>query len=256
MEANEQNWYVNIDGTVHEVSGPTVDEWIWNGTVLAHHPISRKGDRWLDTGKTVQFAHHFKNPPDSESAILQNRFSTRIEDESVPAPAGLKIALGSGAAISLALLIGYFWAFHIIPPPGEDTFVIAHEVRGLEANYYAERNILEDKRHQLLAVPALKKAAEIPELKIKGAYEVGFKKAPAVWSDSEDAANKQELKDIEAKLLDMDVKYTSERKHTISLLQKADSRSRFYRSFVLIFLVLGGLNLFLFTVLSGRKPSK
>lgn len=254
MEANEQNWYVNIDGTIHEVSGNTVDQWIWDGTVLAHHPVSKKGVSWMDVGKTVQFAHHFKNArQDNESAVLQNQHTTRVRDEDVPTPVGLKISLGSAAAVVVALLAGYFWAFHIIPPPGEDAFKSTHEVRGLEADYYAARNILEDKRHQLLAAPALKKAADAPELRIRGAHEIGFRKAPAVWSDAEAAGNREELKDIEAKLLDMDVKYTGERKQTVSLLQKADARSRFYRSFVLCFLILGGFNLFVFTVLSGKK---
>lgn len=257
METSENNWYVNIEGTVHEVSGKTVDQWIWDGTILAHHPVSKKGVSWMDAGKTVQFAHHFKNArPDSETAVLQNRHVTRVSDEDVPAPVGLKISLGSAAAIAVALIAGYFWAFHIIPPPGEDDFKNAHEVRGLEADYYAARNILEDKRHHLLAAPAVKKAADAPELRIKGAHEIGFRKAALVSSEAQLVANREELKDIEANLLDMDVKYTGERQQTISRLQKADSRSRFYRSFVLCFLILGGLNLFIFTVVSGKKPGK
>lgn len=255
METSKKNWYVNIDGTVHEVSGETVDKWIWDGTVLAHHPVSRKGGNWIDAGKTAQFARQFKKAPqDNENALLSSRISNRIEDNDAPSPVGLKISLGSAVAVAVALLAGYLWAFHLIPPPAEDAFKNNHEIRGLEADYYAERNILEDKRHSLLAVPILKKAADAPELKIRGAQEVGFRKSSVGLSDARAEFDKEELKEIENKLLDMDVRYTGERKQTVARLQTADSRSRFYRSFVLCFLILGGLNLFIFTVISGKKP--
>ena len=127
MDTIERNWYVNIDGTVHEASGETVDKWIWDGTLLSHHTLSRGGRRWLEAGRVPQFSAHFSAPPDASTepaevgpGMAEARsaaYPQALSGDDMPTPLGLKISMGSAIALAVALVAGYLWAFQMTSPP-------------------------------------------------------------------------------------------------------------------------------------------
>jgi hypothetical protein len=293
METLEKNWYVNIDGTVHEASGETVDKWIWDGTILSHHTISRGGQRWLEAGRVPQFSSLFAaavdgsaGPAEIGPGMAEARsaaYPRAFSGDDPPTPLGLKISMGSAIALAVALLAGYLWAFQISSPPDRASLAESPEMRALQVKYDMEKKRIEDiqiaqKAKQQL--PDDLKGNELNSIKINcerlaprdddstGIHgechdqAENFRQAQAVYFDKFMAAAPQKVRfDLNGQVITsvakgfetLDLKLEADQKQTVIDLQKADTRSRFYRTFVLLFLGLAGLNIARLTLFSSKN---
>ena len=65
--------------------------------------------------------------------------------------------------------------------------------------------------------------------------------------------NGQVITSVDKSFETLDLQLEADQKQTIADLQKADVRSRFYRTFVLLFLGLAGLNMVRLTLFSPKK---
>lgn len=299
MEIPEKNWYVNIDGTIHEASGETVDKWIWDGTILSHHTVSRGGLRWLEAGKVPQFARHFASPADpsedtgeigpgpaeARTAVYQEQILT---GDDLPTPLGLKISMGSAIALAAALLLGYLWAFQLTSPPSRASLTESPEMRALQTRYDTEKKRLEDiQLSQKVFLEPLLQQQTAPKLtyrperglncdvtsegynggtgrynKCNEPYEQSLETAKALVKKVQEAKQRKEfdmngqvITSIDKSMETLDLKLEADQKQTVIDLQKADTRSRFYRTFVLLFLALAGLNIVRLTLFPLKKDS-
>lgn len=294
MEIPEKNWYVNIDGTIHEASGETVDKWIWDGTILSHHTLSRGGLRWLEAGKVPQFAGHFAAPADTSTDTAEigpgpaearsAAYSQAPSGDDLATPLGLKISMGSAIALAVALLFGYFWAFQLTSPPDRASLVESPAMRALQTRYDSEKKRLEDIQISLKAETeqaSLKlvdrnsiklscerlgpgdsestgihsECAELAD-SVRQAQEASLKKLKAsIPTKVQFDMNGQVVTNVEKSMETLDLKLEADQKQTVIDLQKADARSRFYRTFVLLFLALAGLNIVRLTLFPLKKDS-
>ena len=294
METLEKHWYVNIDGTIHEASGETVDKWIWDGTILSHHTLSRGGQRWLEAGRVPQFSSLFAGavngsavPAEIGPGMAEARsaaYPQTLSGDDLPTPLGLKISMGSAIALAVALLAGYLWAFQISSPPDRASLTEAPEMRALQVKYDMEKKRIED-----IQISLKTQESGAPKLadrnSIKQSCErlgPGDSESTGIHSKCADQADSvlQAQKDQEASLkklkasmpqkvrFDMngqivtnvdksfetlDLQLEADQKQTVTDLQKADTRSRFYRTFVLLFLGLAGLNIARLTLFSSKN---
>jgi hypothetical protein len=273
METLEKNWYVNIDGAIHEASGETVDKWIWDGTILSHHTLSRGGQRWLEAARVPQFSSHFAAPVDaSEDAaeigpgMAEARsaaYPQSFSGDGLPTPIGLKISMGSAIALAVALLAGYLWAFQITSPPDRVSLTESPEMRALQVKYDAEKKRIEDIQISLKAnaeptpgqrLTNHREAGGVMQDKWRAAQEASLKKiktadpAPIRFD-----MNGQVITSVDKSFETLDLKLEADQKQTVADLQKTDTRSRFYRTFVLLFLGLAGLNLIRLTLFSSKN---
>ena len=65
--------------------------------------------------------------------------------------------------------------------------------------------------------------------------------------------NGQVITSVDKSFETLDLKLEADQKQTVTDLQKADTRSRFYRTFVLLFLGLAGLNIVRLTLFSSKN---
>lgn len=295
METPDKNWYVNIDGTIHEASRETVDQWIWDGTILSHHTVSRGGLRWLEAGRAPQFAQHFSTRAESSlnDAELGPAFvGPGPADRQPPLPdddpgnqLGLKISMGSAIALAVALLAGYLWAFQISSPPSRASLMDSPGIRALQQKYDIEKKRIEDIQ---LSQKAEAESAPAPRLTHSPASGLncdptsdGYNGGPGrynkcaenyeKWREDQEASvkkvkaavqqkigfdmNGQIITNIDKSFETLDLKLEADQKQTIVDLQKADTRSRFYRTFVLLFLGLAGLNIVRLTLFPLKRDS-
>lgn len=290
MEQIERNWYVNIDGTIHEASAETIDQWIWNGTILSHHTLSRGGQRWLEARKVPQFSAHFSAPADASTEVGPGMAEARsaaypqaLSGDDLPTPLGLKISMGSAIALAVALIAGYLWAFQITSPPDRASLTESPEMRALQVKYDMEKKRIEDVQ---IALKAETESAAAPRLADRNALKAGCERRGsgdsestgihsecAEQADSIRQAQEASLKKLKASIspkvqFDMngkvitnvdksfetlDLQLEADQKQTVTDLQKADARSRFYRTFVLLFLGLAGLNIVRLTLFSAKS---
>jgi hypothetical protein len=269
METLEKNWYVNIDGTIHEASGETVDKWIWDGTLLSHHTISRGGQRWLEAARVPQFSRLFAAPIDAAEigpGMPEAHSPTdpqTLSGEDLPTPLGVKISMGSAIALAVALVAGYFWAFQITSPPERAAFTESPEMRALQIKYDMEKKRIEDIQISLKANAGPAPAQELsnrpqadPQMqdKWRAAQEASLKKVKTADRDPlRFDMNGQAITSVDKSFETLDLKLEADQKQTVTDLQKADTRSRFYRTFVLLFLALAGLNIVRITLFSGKN---
>ena len=271
METLEKNWYVNIDGTILEASGETVDKWIWDGTILSHHTLSRGGQRWLEAARVPQFSSHFTAPVDaSEDAVeigpgmaeaRSAAYPQTLSGDDLPTPLGLKISMGSAIALAIALLAGYLWAFQITSPPDRASLTESPEMRALQVKYDTEKKRVEDIQISLKtnAEPTpgqrltnRQEADPGMQDKWRAAQEASLKKIKTADPIRFDM-NGQVITSVDKSFETLDLKLEADQKQTVTDLQKADTRSRFYRTFVLLFLGLAGLNLVRVTLFSSKN---
>lgn len=275
METLEKNWYVNIDGTIHEASGETVDKWIWDGTILSHHTLSRGGQRWREAGRVPQFASHFVIPVDAPTGpaeivpgVAEARSAPSpqtLSGEDLPTPLGLKISMGSAIALAVALIAGYLWAFQLTSPPERASLTESPEMRALQVKYDMEKKRIEDIQISLKAnaepTPGQRLTAR-PEAdpqmqdKWRAAQEASLKKIRTADRDPiRFDMNGQVITSADKSYETLDLKLEADQKQTVTDLQKADTRSRFYRTFVLLFLGLAGLNIVRLTLFRTKNNS-
>lgn len=273
METLEKNWYVNIDGTIHEASGETVDKWIWDGTILSHHTLSRGGQRWLEAGRVPQFCSHFTAPVDASADPAEigpgmAEARSAAYPQTLPAdgprpPLALKISMGSAIALAVALLAGYLWAFQISSLPDRASLTESPEMRALQIKYDMEKKRIEDIQISLKA-----DAEPTPGQRLTNRSEAGAGMQDK-WREAEEASlkkirtadrnpirfdmNGQVITSADKSFETLDLKLEADQKQTVIDLQKADTRSRFYRTFVLLFLGLAGLNIVRLTLFSSKN---
>ena len=293
METLEKNWYVNIDGTIHEASGETVDKWIWDGTILSHHTLSRGGQRWLEAGRVPQFSSLFAAAVDGSAAPAEigpgmaearsAAYPQTFSGDDPPTPLGLKISMGSAIALAVALVAGYLWAFQISSPPDRASLTEAPEMRALQVKYDMEKKRIED-----IQIAQKEKQQKPDDLKVNELNKIkldcqrlaprdrdstgihgecadqaeNFRQAQAVYLEKLKAAvpqkvqfdmNGQVITSVDKGFETLDLKLEADQKQTVTDLQKADTRSRFYRTFVLLFLGLAGLNIIRLTFFSSKN---
>jgi hypothetical protein len=293
METLEKNWYVNIDGTIHEASGETVDKWIWDGTILSHHTLSRGGQRWLEARRVPQFSSLFVAAVDGPSgpaeigsgmaAARSTAYPQTLSGDDLPTPLGLKISMGSAIALAVALLAGYLWAFQISSPPDRASLTESPEMRALQVKYDMEKKRIEDIQIAQKAkqkTPDDLKLNEFNRIKINcerlaprdrdntgihgecADQAENFRQAQAAYLEKFRAAvphkvqfdlNGQVITSVDKGFETLDLKLEADQKQTVIDLQKADTRSRFYRTFVLLFLGLAGLNIVRLTLFSSKN---
>lgn len=287
METPNRNWYVEIGETVYEAATETIDQWIWNGTVLSQHRVSRGGQRWIEAGKAPQFARHFSSPQQVNELFASEGIGfrratpgaespsalTQGPGEAITQPFGVKLLAGSAIALVIALIGGYLWAYHLSSPKDLSVINNSPEMLALQGRYDTEKTRLEGLRASLMAPPKPKPASpatwngpEFDEHLIdcdrvpSGKYD---RKMPWGCSDESKAENRvktaQKIKvtppserpgvvpamltDTNDQLTNIDVKFETDKKTVIAEARSADSRSKFYQAFVLMFLGLAGLNL-------------
>jgi hypothetical protein len=293
METIERIWYVNIDGTIHEASAETVDKWIWDGTILSHHTVSRGGRRWLEAGRVPQFASHFSTGAGDFSVLGEigpglsgarpAAYPQKLTGDDLPAPLGLKISMGAAIALAVALLAGYFWAFQLSSPPDRASLMEAPEMKALQTKYDTEKKRLEDiqiAQKETQVRPGAQKLSDLNRIKVgcerlaprdsdstgihgecadqaenfRQAQEASLKKMEAsVQQKVQFDMNGKIITNVDKSLETLDLKLEADQKQTITDLQKADARSRFYRTFVLLFLGLAGLNIVRITLFSAKN---
>jgi hypothetical protein len=273
METLEKNWYVNIDGTIHEASGETVDKWIWDGTILSHHTLSRGGQRWREAGRVPQFCAHFASLDDASAdpveigpGMAEARsagYPQTFPGDDLPTPLGLKISMGSAIALAVALVLGYLWAFQMTSPPDRASLTESPEMRALQIKYDTEKKRIEDIQISLKAsaepTPG-QRLTNRPEAdpqmqdKWRAAQEASLKKIKTADRDPlRFDMNGQAITSVDKSFETLDLKLEADQKQTVTDLQKADTRSRFYRTFVLLFLGLAGLNMVRLTLFSPKN---
>jgi hypothetical protein len=276
MEPPNKTWFVEIDETVYEATAETIDQWIWDGTVLSQHRVSRGGERWLEAGKAPQFAKHFHTTADviaSEGIGLKTAPVFRAPaDPAVPygvanphPPFGVRLMAGSMIALFVALLAGYLWAYQVSKPKDLAEINSSPGMHVLQDQYDADKAVLEKERD---AAEAARKAAAGREA--GGLSDRSFefidcdrtgpetssaclelRKQPGRWLDNvqKTKASVPVVKGptpvtaLDRKFSDLDTKFEADKKQIITDARNADSRSKFYSSFGLLFLVLAGLNL-------------
>jgi hypothetical protein len=272
METLEKDWYVNIDGTIHEASGETVDKWIWDGTLLSHHTLSRGGQRWREAGRVPQFSSHFEAPVDAAAGPAEMdpgmeearsaAYPQALSGDDLPTPLGLKISMGSAIALAVALILGYLWTFQMTSPPDRASLTESPEMRALQVKYDMEKKRIEDIQISLAKAeptpgqrlaPRPEAATEMQD-KWRAAQEASLKKIKTADRDPlRFDMNGQIITSVDKSFETLDLKLEADQKQTVTDLQKADTRSRFYRTFVLLFLGLAGLNIIRLTLFSGKN---
>jgi hypothetical protein len=293
METLKKNWYVNIDGTILEASGETVDKWIWDGTILSHHTLSRGGQRWLEAGRVPQFSSLFTAAVEGSAAPAEigpgmaearsAAYPRAFSGDDPPTPLGLKISMGSAIALAIALVAGYLWAFQISLPPDRASLTESPEMRALQVKYDMEKKRIEDIQIAQKAkqeIPDALKLNELNSIKVNcerlasrdrdntGLHAEchdqaeNFRQAQAAYLEKFKTAipqkvrfdlNGQVITSVEKGFETLDLKLEADQKQTVTDLQKADTRSRFYQTFVLLFLGLAGLNIVRLTLFSSKN---
>lgn len=275
MNPPDRTWFVEIDETVYEATAETIDQWIWDGTVLSQHRVSRGGQRWLEAGKAPQFAKHFHTTGDviaSEGIGLKTAPLPAPANPAVPyavanprPPFGVRLMAGSTIALFVALLAGYLWAYQVSKPKDLAEINDSPEMRALQTLYDADKAVLEKERD---AAEAARKAAMAtqPAGLSDRSFEfidcdridpenssvcLELRKQPGRWLDGvqKTKASAPVVKSptrvtvLERKFSELDIKFEADKKQIITDARSADSRSKFFSSCVLLFLGLSGLNL-------------
>jgi len=251
----EKNWFVDIDGTVYEASTETIDQWIWDGTMLAKHRVSREGARWLEVGRAPQFATHFVNA-EAMNDILANEgigvrpAPVRASEDSVflsssvatkaPQPFGIRLLAGWAIALLIALVAGYFWSYQISSPLDMAVINNSPEMNSLQAKYDDDKARIEEKVSSLRAQAdpvrltggSPKRTREIVEI---------YKKIQA--TNTPDRIVPLINSSVAADITALNNQFEADKKMLVAEMRGADKRSRFYQVFVLLFLGIAGLNL-------------
>jgi hypothetical protein len=288
MENLDKNWYVEIGETVYEATTETVDQWIWDGTVLSEHRVSRGGQRWLEAGKVPRFAGHFSSAQEMNEILGSKGGGLRVASPrpeeraagtgrtgSAPHPFGVQLLGGSAIALIVALLAGYMWVYQFTAPKDIALINNSPEMQGLQSQYDAQKAELNEIRTSMTAkpkpTPALAVAWNGPEYddhlidcdrvptgKYDGKIPYGCSEEGKREAAEDARAYNQVktavpastpvmvptiLKDLDNKLSALDAKFDADQKKVVADARSNDSRSRFYQSFVLLFLGLAGLNL-------------
>jgi hypothetical protein len=277
-----KTWFVDIDGTIHQASTETIDQWIWDGTMLAQHRVSREGARWLEAGKAPQFADHFVTSQEmnqllgSDGIALKitprpekERFDFPSEAANKPKPFGVKLLGGSAIALLIGLLGGYLWAYQFSAPKDLAVINISPEMQALQGRYDTEKAKIDEQKAawviKTAPTPVPAKLGPGTSRNIRNQTEK-FQVGPGGGMSSEDLKRFQEaggfgdktpgyspspLRDpgVDAfmngdqALQTLNLKFEAEKEQIISDSRAADSRSKFYPAFVLLFLGLAGFNL-------------
>jgi hypothetical protein len=286
METLDKNWYVEIGETVYEATTETVDQWIWDGTVLSQHRVSRGGQRWLEAGKVPRFAGHFSSADEMNEILAAKGAGTRpappraeervtMASQSPPMPFGVQLMGGSAVALVVALLCGYLWAYQFSAPKDLAVINNSPEMQAFQRKYDAEKAELGEiktaftaKPKPTPAPPTTWRGPEYDEHLIDcdristgkydgrmpyGCSEEGkretaehlktYNKIDAPAPAKSPGMVPIVLKDLENKQAALDAQFDVDQKKVIADARGADSRSKFYQTFVLLFLGLAGLNL-------------
>lgn len=283
MEPPDKNWFVEIDETVYEATTETIDQWIWNGTVLSKHRVSRGGQRWLEAGKVPRFADRF-SPARKIKEVRSEGVGVRVapprtEERSAvtsqatvsPQPFGVKLLGGSAIALLVALLGGYLWAYQFTAPKDLAVINNSPEMQALQSKYDADNASIDERKTAPVptaaAIPvAVSKLGPGTSKNIKNqtqSLKAGpgggmssedlkrFRTAQAEFRDQTYAITPTPLSDPavdalmngDAERQSISLKFEADKNQVITKARTADARSKFYETFVLLFLGLSGLNL-------------
>jgi hypothetical protein len=220
-----------------------------------------------------QFSSHFVDPVDASSdpaeigpGMAEARsaaYPQELSGDDPPTPLGLKISMGSAIALAVALILGYLWAFQMTSPPDRASLTESPEMRALQVKYDMEKKRIEDIQISLRAnaeptpgqrLTARPEAGTEMQDKWRAAQEASLKKIKTADRDPlRFDMNGQAITSVDKSFETLDLKLEADQKQTVTDLQKADTRSRFYRTFVLLFLGLAGLNLVRVTLFSSKS---
>lgn len=281
MEPPDKNWFVEIDETVYEATTETIDQWIWDGTVLSNHRVSRGGQRWLEAGKVPRFADHFSPSREIKEVlsegvgvnaappVAESRYTPSTASENLTPPLGVRLMAGSTIALLIALLGGYLWAYQFSAPKDLTVINNSLEMRALQADYDVEKSRIEGRKTAVeaarqRAAAAAMQAGELRDTRFNfidcdrsgpetDSVCLELRKQPGRWlqeTEKMKAAMQRvaqhkpaAVPDYDAQLSDLDSKFETDRNRLIAEARSADARSKFYQTFVLLFLGLAGLNL-------------
>lgn len=278
METAAKNWFVDIDGTVYEATTETIDQWIWDGTMLANHRVSREGARWLEAGKAPQFVKHFPSSQETNDLLGSEGIGARtvpprppelqagkhvslpssVRDQ--PNTFGVRLLGGSGLALIVALVAGYLWAYQFTAPKDLSLINDSPEIQKLQSNYDTEKAKFEER-----------KAAAAKPIPAGVSQNLNNGGQPSIDCDRKDAviamicseAGRKDAKEygkmeekiqpvvnkadssasIDNSITDLNTKFESEKKKIVAEARATESKSKFYEVFVLLFLGLAGLNI-------------
>lgn len=288
METTEKNWYVDIDGTVYEATTETIDQWIWDGTVLSKHQVSRGGNRWLEAGKVPRFTGHFENarqmqelmgegvgvtarvmpPPVREEpqAPFISSASRPMPSEvaaSAQSPFGIRLLGGSAVALLIALTAAYFWVYHISAPMDLALINNTREMQAVQTKFDQQKSQVEQARAEMEARPAptVKRTAgglgpaktgDIASRKF-GNFQMDmpvYTPPPPVEIDLEGIIPKR---NFDGEIQNLTAEFETEKKVVIDNARSAERKSRFTQTLVLLFLGLAGLNLVRISIFQGKR---
>ena len=284
MEAVIENkWHVDTGESVFETDAETLKQWIWEGSVLPHHRISRGGLRWLEAGKVPQFAEHFAaaqemkgllggDVPPAKTTMPPVRVPSPQTDErfalpseriaATATPFGVKLMASSVIVVILALLGGYLWAYHVSAPRDVASMQNESKIVELQTKFDEGKAVIEAFRN---AKPAFQPpvAASMPPTAGLGPAKTGDFAArkglnavgnmPTYTAQSmPDLSAMMPKHDYDGELKNLTAQFERDKSKVIADIRAADSKSRFPLAALALFMGLGGLNLVRLKV-SSRK---
>jgi hypothetical protein len=288
METTGKNWYIDIDGTTYEATTETIDQWIWDGTVLSQHKVSRGGQRWLEAGKVPRFSEHFANAQQMQDLLgtegvgvttkmmaspvmpppMFEEQRSRMPSEvaaNAPQPFGVKLFKGSAIALVIALAAGYFWAYNISSPKDLALINTTPEMKNLQSKYDNDKTTIEQAKAATpaparVSTPVTTRASQLGPAKTgdiadrKGFKGFNMPEMPVYTPPSApDLSAMFPKRDYDGEVANLTAQFETDKKKIVETQRGADTRSRFYQTFVLLFLGLAGLNLARLSIFPGRK---
>lgn len=289
METTDKNWYVDIDGTVYEATTETIDQWIWDGTVLTQHKVSRGGNRWLEAGRVPQFTGHFENARQMQElmgegvGVATKMMPPPVRQEPQPdftpasrpmpsdvaanaqSPFGIRLMGGSAVALLIALAASYTWVYHISAPMDLALINNSREMQVVQEKFDQQKLFIEQgKASAVAAENAPKPRPAGPKLGPAKTGDFGGRgKFPGFQMDipqytpptpAEINLNGYIPKrDFDGELANANAQFEAEKKVVIDNARGAERKSRFIQTLVLLFLGLAGLNLVRISIFPGKK---
>lgn len=287
---NEKNWHVDTGGSVLETDAETLKQWIWEGTVLPHHRVSRGGLRWLEAIKVPQFAEHFATakemndllgntvapppqaastpvftpPPRRPVSEFDDRYALPSEKiKMAETPFHIKLMASSAIVLVLAIVGGYLYAYHISSPREVAAMKDDPKLVEIQTKFDKDKAAIEEFRN---AKPAFTPAAPRASGPRLGPAKTGdIARGPLAYFDASQLPNfdntppQPDLSalmphhDYDGELKNLNAKFETDKNKVITDIRAADSKKRFPAAAFLLFIGLGGVNLVRLRVSSKKS---